>query len=77
MEKLKEYLPQIITILTVIAGGGTLGYNQAGTMSRVEDTNHAVLNTATITADVMIEISALKNRVRELEARHGLEKDTQ
>lgn len=69
---LKQYIPQVIAMLAVLAGGGTLGTIQYNASGQADDTRYATVHTATITADLVIELYKLKERVKELE--DGLDK---
>ncbi len=77
MTDLKQYLPQIIAMLTLAAGGGTLGVSQYNASDRADDMRYTAAHTAGVSADLAITIYKLEERISKLEAYRGLESDTQ
>ncbi len=64
---IKQYIPQILAAITVLAGGGTLGVNQYNASDKAIEMRGTSVHAATITADLVIELYKLKQRVEELE----------
>ncbi len=74
---IKQYIPQILAMLTLAAGGGTLGVTQYNASDRADDMSNTATHTAGLTADLIIKIYTLEERISKLEASRGLESDTQ
>ncbi len=74
---IKQYIPQILAMLTLAAGGGTLGVSQYNASDRADEMRYTATHTAGLTADLIIKIYTLEERISKLEASRGLESDTQ
>lgn len=60
----KDNIPQILAILAIIGGGGTLQYNQS---TDTDDQRHVSLHHAGVTADLIIHVYTLEKRIKKLE----------
>ncbi len=77
MTDLKQYIPQILAMLTLAAGGGTLGVSQYNASDRADEMRYTATHIAGVSADLVITIYKLEQRIKDLETQHGLESDTQ